>query len=453
MEKYQSSLVTKIKEIFVTKDYKLKNKLEELSKQLLEQIIQMKEKNNIYTDININIVENILSIFGVEDNIDFYSLKNAFFKKGFTCTACSNILSDYRPNINSKVAELISENKRFILTGITNCDEFCCGSDGSTSSYGNVIMDDNLPVGGSSSGAAASLYFGHTLFAMGTDTGGSVRWPANSISAYGIKPTYGSISGDGIITYAASLDVVGLLTNQIDRIEEVLKILYVYDPRDSRMIINPYYTYEYNATIKVIVLDYNNMEQSQKNFIKKVMKDSRFKVNILPLKINHKLISIVYSGLSSMEICSELAKYDPIKHGSITKAPDLRTIYEKRFESFGENIRGKILQGALFLFDNSLRKMYLRILEQRCSILYSFHNIFQDNNTIIITPHINKNYSNDEETYNKISNISGTPSISIPMLSYNKYVARNKYLSLLLHGLMKSDNLLIYFAKATQQYA
>ena len=123
-----NKIINQIKEVFSTKEISKTNQLRYLAEQLLEEIRSIKDKYNAYTSINENIVNEILTRFCVYNEIRFYSLKDAFFKKGFVCSACSPILRDYYPDLDSKVASIMDVH--YILTGITNCDEFCCGSYG-----------------------------------------------------------------------------------------------------------------------------------------------------------------------------------------------------------------------------------------------------------------------------------------------------------------------------------
>ena len=457
---FSNDLVIKIKKIFNLGNINQIDELNELIKKLYNYIIYVNTKYNIYTSINKNFVEDVLIKFkNHEREIFFYSLKDAFFKKNYVCAAASQILSTYVANIDSEVARVLDNN--YVFVGMTNCDEFCCGSYGLNSFYGSVVYDDNLPIGGSSSGASIDCMLNISDISIGTDTGGSCRFPAKLVGCYGFKPTYGTISRFGLISYAQSLDVVGFITKSLYCLEKSLYLLFCYHQYDSCMIKLSYLPYKYQKKIRVVIIDAYKMCKIQLNFLKQIEYNSKFLIFYYESSLNINLIYVVYEILSSVELFSSLNRYDRIKYDKLNTLESLDIIYEDRFKYLGANIKGKIMQGALFLHSKDLREYYYMVLQQRSNILYSFLKFFThdelcnkvNNDTIVITPDVNNVNDHTLECYQILSNLSGCPCLCIPMKTYNATVSRDKYVSLLVHGNMKNDNLVIYFAKETEKYA
>ena len=167
------------------------------------------------------------------------SIKDNICYKNHKVTASSKILSGFKSLYSSTaVKRLLDEDA--IIIGRTNCDEFAMGSSNKTSFYGptlNPINEDKVP-GGSSGGAAASVAANLCLSALGSDTGGSVRQPASFCNIVGFKPSYGSVSRWGLISYASSFDQIGPLAHTVDDIEVINNVISGYDKNDSTSIKN-----------------------------------------------------------------------------------------------------------------------------------------------------------------------------------------------------------------------
>ena len=304
--------------------------------------------------------------------------------------------------------------------------------------------------------ASVDCYFEISDINIGTDTGGSCRYPAKMIGKYGFKPSFGCISRAGLISYAQSLDTVGLIVNCLYKLEESLEILYQYDKYDSCMIKHIYEKYVYKGKIKILVLDANKMNKSQIDFIERIKLNNKFHVQYLDnnIVLNTILVYIVYEIISSIELFSALSRYDRVKYKDLKEIKELDSIYEDRFNYFGSNIRGKIMQGALFLYNKELRDKYYLVWKQRSSILYSFINLFQEykeeyDDILVLTPDVDNTNVRALECYYMLDNIAGTPCLSVP-INCGREVSRDKYVSILVHGNIKKDNLVIYFAKEIQ---
>jgi len=165
------------------------------------------------------------------------AIKDVICYKDHEVTAASGILKGFKSIYNSTAVQRLLDEDAIII-GTCNCDEFAMGSTNENSVYGNVLnaIDTTKVPGGSSGGSAVAVQAGMCMISLGSDTGGSVRQPADFCGIVGIKPTYGRISRYGLIAYASSFDQIGIFANNIEDIETALEVISGPDDFDSTAI-------------------------------------------------------------------------------------------------------------------------------------------------------------------------------------------------------------------------
>lgn len=365
---------------------------------------------------------------GIKDNIN---------TKGIITTAGSKILNNYEPLFNATVIEKLHVSEAVII-GKTNMDEFAMGSSTENSAYQktyNPWNKDHVP-GGSSGGSAAAVAAGEVYFALGSDTGGSVRQPAAYCGVVGLKPTYGLVSRFGLISYASSLDQIGPITRTVQDSAYVLQSIAGHDSLDS-------------TSAKVDIPDYLSALTGDVNGLRiGVPKeylgeglDSGVKEKLMEaLNVLEKLgatweeVSLPHSDyaisayylIAPAEASSNLARYDGIRFGHrSSSAQSLIDLYkETRSEGFGEEVKRRIMLGTYALSSGYYDAYYLKAQKARTLIKQDFENVYKQYD-IIIGPTAPttafkfgaaKNplsmYLND--IYTIPVNLAGLPAISVP---------------------------------------
>ena len=365
------------------------------------------------------------------------TIKDNISTKGILTTCASKMLSNYMPIYDATVYKLLIDNG-CILLGKTNMDEFAMGSTCETSYFGvssNPHNIDYVP-GGSSGGGASAVSGNLAVFALGSDTGGSIRQPASFCGIVGFKPSYGTVSRYGLIALASSFDQIGPMTTSVEDASIVYDTISKYDPNDSTSIghqglpsINTLRDAIMCKNIGIIeeFFEYANDE------VKKSMEKVIDVYKCLGGKIVHLSIKSIkyalpiYYILSCAEASSNLGRYDGVRYGYRTSQyKDIdEMICKTRDEGFGKEVKHRILLGTYVLSSSCYDTYYKKAQSIRASIIQDFDNVFKNCDVILAptSPYtaFKKNYTfNDTmETYaNDICtvpvNIAGLPSISIP---------------------------------------
>lgn len=367
------------------------------------------------------------------------SIKDNISTKGIKTSCGSKMMLDYLPPFNATVIDLIEAEDGIIL-GKTNLDEFAIGSTTESSCFGptkNPIAEGKIP-GGSSGGSAVSVASKLAPLSLGTDTGGSVRQPAAYTSVVGIKPSYGAISRFGIASMANSMDQVGVLAGNVKDGASLLKVLMQKDPRDHT---------SYGAAGEILEgldLDGNYDFKGMKIGLVRELEGYEMDGEILEaldrsvelieklggrveeVKMNYlAYASTNYYLLASAEASSNLARYDGIIYGHRSDDyKDLTELYtNSRTESFGDEVKKRIILGNYLLANENREDYYTRALKIRRLIKEEFEETFK-NYDLILTPttpilpfdlrgEYDENY--DSNIFTTGVNLAGNCAMSLPV--------------------------------------
>lgn len=436
--------------------------------------------NNIFVSVKNNI-ETPLKLTASGQKILTYSLKDNICvadEEGARTTCNSSMLSNYKSPFNSTIYDILSKEPKFKLMGKTRLDEFAMGSMGingpnfNPNEILNPLFPDRVP-GGSSSGAAASVSSNFVDFALGTDTGGSVRLPASWCGTMGFKPSYGKISRYGVADMAQSLDTVGVISNDIDIIHRVFQLLDQYDQRDTTSLPEHLRSKPQEQDLKkewkigipkeicIDLCDPIIWKQFEETLHKLLLIPG---VSLHPISIpSWKLSLPIYYTLCPSEVASNLARYDGIRYGSREdneiegqdSDEDITLFALTRSKHFGKEVKGRIMLGNYTLSSESYQNNYLKAQRLRMRLINEFDSIFALPNVLTggdketknqkmatdgidlmllptsLTPppkisDVVKNQTNQKEEENPVTNyindfftvpisLAGLPAISIPM--------------------------------------
>jgi len=372
------------------------------------------------------------------------SIKDNICTEGYDTECCSKILEGFKPPYDATVIRKLKEAGATILETKTNMDEFAFGSSTENSFFGpthNPWDLDCVP-GGSSGGSAAAVAADEAIWALGSDTGGSIRQPASFCGVVGLKPTYGRVSRYGLIAFASSLDQIGAITKDVRDCAFLMKIISGYDPLDSTSvnIEVPDYTKSLGMDIKGIKIaipkEYfiEGMEPEVKSALREAIKKLKaLGCECSEISLPHTEYAVpVYYIIATAEASSNLARFDGVQYGlryknSRTCEPaNLIDMYKKtRGEGFGEEAKRRIILGTFALSHGYYDAYYLRALKVRTLIKQDFEQAFLEFDCIITptspTPAFKigekiedplKMYLSD--IYTISVNLTGIPGISIP---------------------------------------
>lgn len=327
-----------------------------------------------------------------------YLAKDVFCEKGVPTTACSPILQNptYTPPYSSTVTRLL-EASGAISLGKVNTDEFTMGASTETSAYGPTHnpWDVSRVAGGSSGGSAAAVAADECLFALGTDTGGSIRQPAGFCNVAGIRPTYGRVSRFGVMSMASSLDTIGPLCKTVEDTAIVLEAIAGKDPQDATTIDRPVprYTEALQKGIKGLRIGvpreyfaeglHADVESSVREAIRTLEKEGALIEEIsLPLT---KYAIATYYVICPCEVSSNMARYDGIRFGLHSEASDsLHSQYvQTRSRGFGTEVQRRILIGTYALSAGYYDAYYRKALQVRALIVREFTEAFEKVDAIV----------------------------------------------------------------------
>ena len=389
-----------------------------------------KVDKKLRSDKKINLLEGIP--FGVKDNI---------LVQGVKATAGSKILSTYVATYNATVVDKLKKQGAIIL-GKTNMDEFAMGSSGETSFFGptkNPVDIDRVP-GGSSSGSTVAVAANETIFAIGSDTGGSVRQPASFCGVVGFKPTYGRVSRHGLMAMASSFDQVGMLTKDVLDAAHVFEAIAGQDKMDSTTVKKK------TAIVKNIKSDLRGLRVGvpKEYFIKGMDEDVEKLVRQTIEKIKSAGATIVdislprakyalaiYYILMPAEVSANLARFDGVRYGHRAEAGNLLEMYMKtRREGFGDEVRRRIMLGTYVLSSGYCDAYYKKGQQVRRLIKEDFDRAFEKVDCVISPTAPTTAFRLGEkfgdpltmylaDVFTISANVAGLPAISIPAGTVN----------------------------------
>ncbi len=315
-------------------------------------------------------------------------LKDTIVTHGLRTTAGSKILADWIPPYDATVVRRLREAGAIIL-GKTNLDEFAMGSSTEWSAFGPVRNPwrlDRVP-GGSSGGSAAAVAASQVPGALGSDTGGSIRQPAALCGIFGLKPTYGRISRQGLIAFASSLDQLGPMGRSVADLSLLLQVLAGFDPEDPTSAPESVPNYADSLGQGVAGL---RIGVPQEYFGEGVDTEIEARVRaalevlaqagarLVPLSLPHTRYALpTYYVLAPAEASSNLSRYDGLRYGKRSNAPDLAQTYAKsRFEGLGAEVRRRIILGTFVLSAGYYDAYYERAQRVRTLIRRDFESAF-----------------------------------------------------------------------------
>jgi len=322
------------------------------------------------------------------------AIKDNILVKDLKCTAASKILENYQAPYDATGVKKLKERKVVIL-GKANLDEFAMGAKDS------------------SEGSAAAVGAGECCFALGSDTGGSIRQPASFCGVVGLKPTYGAVSRYGLIAFASSLDQIGPITKNVEDAEIVFNAIKGKDPLDSTSVESKFSIFNFQFSNLRIGIPKEYFGKGIDSGVRKVVKDAIKKVEKQGAKIEEislphtKYALACYYIISTSEASANLARYDGIKYGKSTEseAGNLMEVYLKsRGEGFGEEVKRRIILGTYALSAGYYEVYYLRAQKVRTLIKQDFEKAFQKVD-VIFTP---------VSPFLVSVNLAGLPALSLP---------------------------------------
>jgi aspartyl-tRNA(Asn)/glutamyl-tRNA(Gln) amidotransferase subunit A len=365
------------------------------------------------------------------------AVKDIFCTEGVETTAASRILEGYRPPYTATVVRQLTDAGARVL-GKTNMDEFAMGSSNENSAFGPVLnpWDRNRVPGGSSGGSAAAVAGGLAPWAIGTDTGGSIRQPASLCGIVGLKPTYGAVSRYGMIAFASSLDQCGPLTRSVSDAALLLAILQGQDPCDSTSVglaeAPRLPDREDLRGLRFAVpadLARDAIEAGVREVFEATLETIASlggEVAEVPLPHTEHGISAYYV-IAPAEASSNLARYDGVRYGMRAETGgDLIEMYETtRAEGFGAEVKRRIMLGTYALSSGYYEAYYGQAQKVRTKIAADFASAFADFDFVVTPTSPSVAFGLGEKTDDPLAmymndfftvpmSLAGIPAISIP---------------------------------------
>ena len=372
------------------------------------------------------------------------AIKDNILIHGSKTTAASKILENYIAPYDATVIKKLKEEEA-VFIGKTNLDEFAMGSSTENSGFGptkNPIDLERVP-GGSSGGSAAAVAAGFSVYALGSDTGGSIRQPASFCGVVGFKPSYGAVSRHGLIAMASSLDQIGPITKTMEDASIVFEAIRGADELDSTSINHEWPGFSKSLDIEELKIGVPReyfthgldpeIEKNIKNVISKLEKEGA-KIKEISMPYSEWALAAYYIIMPA-EVSANLARYDGMKYGYShlcqgfgmqAKIQNLLDMYLKtRQNGFGDEVRRRIMLGTYILSAGYYDAYYTRAQKVRCLIKQDFDFAFENIDVILTPTTPSTAFKFGEKTSDPLSmyladiytvsvNLAGVPAISLP---------------------------------------
>ena len=371
-------------------------------------------------------------------------LKDVICYKGHKISASSKILQNFTSVYSATVVERLLAEEAIII-GNLNCDEFAMGSTNENSTYGKVLnaLDETRVPGGSSGGSAVAVQAGLCMVSLGSDTGGSVRQPADFCGIVGLKPTYGRISRYGLIAYASSFDQIGILANKVSDIAVTLEVIAGADEFDSTVSTKKVPSYSLSlSSIKKYRFAYFEealnhpaldveIATSIKSYLEQLKKDGH---EVVPVKFDLlDYIVPAYYVLTTAEASSNLSRFDGVKYGFRATSPNLElTEFYKQSRSagFGKEVKRRIMLGTFVLSAGYYDAYFTRAQKVRQLLNDKIQLIFNNFDFILLPTSPVTAFKAGEkiddpiamylaDIYTVMANLVGISAISLPLFKHS----------------------------------
>jgi aspartyl-tRNA(Asn)/glutamyl-tRNA(Gln) amidotransferase subunit A len=373
-------------------------------------------------------------VIGLKDNICY---------KGHRLSAASGILEDFISEYSATAVERLLEEGAIII-GRQNCDEFGMGSTNENSVYGpvlNPLNHDHVP-GGSSGGSAAAVKAGLCMASLGSDTGGSVRLPADFCGLVGLKPGYGRVSRHGLIAYGSSFDQIGVLATNVEDAAKILEVIAGPDAFDSTAIpeqleknILPGKKRHYRIAYFPDWIHHPSLDPEISNALLKIisdLKDEGHHLEAVDFKLTDYIVPAYYI-LTTAEASSNLARYDGIRYGKKNqdRAKNLNSFYQQnRTHGFGMEVKRRILLGTFVLSAGYYDAYFTKAQQVRRQLKDQTDLIFNNFDFIIApnspTPAYKKGEMEKDpvvmymgDIFTVFANLTALPAVSLPVFKHS----------------------------------
>lgn len=391
--------------------------------------------------------------------------KDNFLTFGGTTTAASTFLEDFKAPLQATAIEAL-EAEGAICIGKANLDAFAHGGSTENSAFGPTknAIDQNKVAGGSSGGSAVVVALDIVPFALGTDTGGSIRQPASFNGVVGVKPTYGTVSRYGVVAMASSTDTIGVLTQTVEDAELVMDIMSGRDTKDMTTLPDFFTPKTLDGPLKIGVLKEtmtDDVDDEVRQSIQAYVESLRAQGHVVE-EVSMPLLKYalaIYYIVVPAEISSNLGRYDGIRYGRRAEASTLGELYgASRDQGFVDENKRRIMIGSYVLSSGFFDAYYLQAQKARTLLIQSYNDLFADYDVLLSPTAPTPAFGLGEHTSDPVSmyladimtvpaSLAGLPAISVPAGK----TADGLPIGIQYVGARQSDALLLALAKQQEE--